>query len=73
MDNIPEDIVLDDLDALPYDNDVPYEEQLPSHPEPTSLADRIGRNKVYLLSETSVSRVGKVRWNMSSDKLNNGL
>lgn len=55
--------------ALPYDDTVPYEDQVSAAPdvfEPSdsgrSLADRIGTTKVYLLSDASKSRVGKVRW-----------
>ncbi|THH20267.1 hypothetical protein EW146_g1057 [Bondarzewia mesenterica] len=59
MDNIPEDVTPIELDTLPYDDNVPYEDQLQAQPEPPTLADRIGRSKVYLLSESSVSRVGK--------------
>jgi hypothetical protein len=52
-----------DLSALSYDDTVAYEEQVApaNDPEPMSLANRIGRAKVYLLAETSVARVGKVR------------
>jgi hypothetical protein len=49
-------------DILPYDD-----EQVPPlapevEPVSGSLADRIGHTKVYLLSESSAARVGKVRW-----------
>jgi hypothetical protein len=52
--------------TLSDDDTVPYEDQLPT-PTPdderahTSLANRIGNTKVYLLSESSIARVGKVR------------
>jgi len=48
--------------TLSYD-DIPYEDQLPDNGEPaqSSLANRIGNTKVYLLSESSVARVAKVR------------
>lgn len=41
-------------ETLSYDDTVPYEEQVPS------LADRIGRGKVYLLEDSSVAKSGKV-------------
>lgn len=51
---------------LSYDDSVPYEDQRSTHPsndpERTGLASRIGSTKVYLLSESSTSRVAKVRW-----------
>ena len=42
---------------LSYDEEVPYEKQVA---EP-SLADRISRNKLYLLADSTVARSGKVR------------
>jgi hypothetical protein len=52
-------------DFLSYNQDVAYEDQVlpsPTEASPTlPLADRIGRNKVYLLSETNVTRGSKVR------------
>jgi hypothetical protein len=36
--------------SLSYDDTLPYEDQQPAT---GSLADRIGQNKVYLLSETT--------------------
>ncbi len=55
-----------ELSALSYDDDVAYEDQHPTHPsnDPgrAALANRIGTSKVYLLSESSTARVGKVRW-----------
>lgn len=42
-------------ETLSYDETVPYEEQVPS------LADRIGRGKVYLLEDSSIVKSGKVR------------
>ncbi|KAJ7179572.1 hypothetical protein C8R46DRAFT_1345896 [Mycena filopes] len=48
-------------DAFPdlsYD-DTAYEEQLPTAAEQASLANRIGTSKVYLLSESVATRVGK--------------
>ena len=55
-----------ELTSLPYD-DVPLPEDYPaSAPEAgtsgRSLADRIGTAKVYLLSDASKSKGGKVRW-----------
>jgi hypothetical protein len=49
--------------TLSYDDTVPYEDQLPNADEPaqSSLANRIGSTKVYLLSESSIARVAKVR------------
>ncbi|KAF9004743.1 hypothetical protein BDQ17DRAFT_1390226 [Cyathus striatus] len=46
---------------LSYDDTVAYEEQVPTEEERVaSLANRIGRTKVYLLSETtSQARIGK--------------
>ena len=46
--------------ALPYDAEVPYEAQVAPAPA-GALADRIGRNKLYLLSDSAVARAGKVR------------
>jgi hypothetical protein len=65
MDNSPEDVSPDLLNTLSYDDNIAYEEQLPTQPsndERASLANRIGNAKVYLLAESSVNRVGKVRW-----------
>ncbi|KAI0269316.1 hypothetical protein BC834DRAFT_865803 [Gloeopeniophorella convolvens] len=42
--------------VLSYDDDVAYEAQLPAAP---SLAERIGRNKVYLLADADVVHDGK--------------
>ncbi|KIM83973.1 hypothetical protein PILCRDRAFT_27693, partial [Piloderma croceum F 1598] len=49
---------------LSYDDTVPYEDQLPDADEPvqSSLANRIGSTKVYLLSESSVARVAKRKY-----------
>jgi hypothetical protein len=54
---------LAEYSTLSYDDTVPYEDQLPDDGEPAqaSLANRIGSTKVYLLSESSVARVAKVR------------
>lgn len=48
--------------SLSYDDSVPYSE-LPPVPEPghSSLADRIGQTKVYLISDAVAARTGKVR------------
>lgn len=64
MENSPVEYTLGGITALSYDDNVAYEEQLPSEAERVaSLAGRIGTSKVYLLSESSaVSRPGKVRW-----------
>lgn len=65
MDISPEDYWPDLLNKLSYDNDIAYEEQVsqPSNDtERASLANRIGHAKVYLLAESTVNRVGKVRW-----------
>ena len=44
---------------LSYDEEGPYEKQVAAGP---SLADRISRNKLYLLADSSVARSsGKVR------------
>ena len=63
MDILPENdgIVADTPPLLSYDQDVAYEDQVQSSPAPPSLADRIGRTKVYLLSESNVTRGSKVR------------
>jgi hypothetical protein len=63
MDILPEHDALaaDTPTLLSYEQDVAYEDQVQAAPTPPSLADRIGRNKVYLLSESSVSRGSKVR------------
>ncbi|VDC06269.1 unnamed protein product [Peniophora sp. CBMAI 1063] len=41
---------------LSYDEEVPYERQVAAEP---SLADRISRNKLYLLADSTVARAGK--------------
>ncbi|KZT74570.1 hypothetical protein DAEQUDRAFT_720751 [Daedalea quercina L-15889] len=49
-------------DALSYDDTTPYDQPPPPPPtEPgrAQLADRIGNNKVYLLSEATGTRLGK--------------
>ncbi|KAI0317734.1 hypothetical protein OF83DRAFT_1058144 [Amylostereum chailletii] len=56
MDILPEDLEPGGVDALSYNDDITYEEQLPAQP---SLADRISNTKVYLLSDTQLARVGK--------------
>jgi len=62
MDNFPEDINQTDLTTLSYDDVMSYEEQLPPpRAGGMSLADRISHSKVYLLSESTVTRGGKVR------------
>jgi hypothetical protein len=63
MDILPEHdpLVTDTPSHLSYDQDVAYEDQIQAEPTPPSLADRIGRNKVYLLSESNVGRGSKVR------------
>jgi len=66
MDNAAVDIAPEGLATLSYDDTVAYEEQLPTEAEiaaaeAASLANRIGRGKVYLLSESSiVTRTTKV-------------
>lgn len=67
MDNSPEGVSHDSLNTLSYDDNIAYEEQLPTthlsnDSEQVSLANRIGNTKVYLLAESSMNRVGKVRW-----------
>ncbi|KAF9464267.1 hypothetical protein BDZ94DRAFT_1256712 [Collybia nuda] len=62
MDNFPEEVSPDPLNALSYDDTVAYEEQIPTHPTndgQAALASRIGNTKVYLLSESTATRVGK--------------
>lgn len=63
MDILPENdgIIPDTPPFLSYDQDVEYEDQVDPSPAPPSLADRIGRNKVYLLSESNATRGSKVR------------
>ncbi|KZT13154.1 uncharacterized protein LAESUDRAFT_719469 [Laetiporus sulphureus 93-53] len=50
-------------ELLSYDETISYEEQLPTQvpiePGRPQLADRIGNTKVYLLSETTGTRLGK--------------
>ena len=64
MDMMP----IDDTDETPmslsYDDTVPYAEQVPVQPESasSSLANRIGQTKVYLISDATATRSGKVRW-----------
>lgn len=63
MDNFPDGVSPDLLVPLSYDDNIAYEEQLPTHSDndAASLANRIGTSKVYLLAETSVAtgRIGK--------------
>lgn len=58
-----------ELSTLSYDDTIPYEDQFATHPSidmgRASLANRIGTTKVYLLSESAVARVGKVRRQLS--------
>ena len=63
MDILPEHdpLVAETAPILSYDQDVAYEDQVEVEPTQPSLADRIGRSKVYLLSESSVTRGSKVR------------
>ena len=61
MDILPENDPLVAEMILSYDKDVAYEDQVQAEPTQPSLADRIGRNKVYLLSESNVTRGSKVR------------
>jgi len=63
MDNSPYIEDNTEVSILSYDNSVAYEDQLPPHNQPASvsLANRIGNTKIYLLSESSVAKVGKVR------------
>jgi len=59
MENTPDGIAPDAMPVLSYDDNVAYEDQVPTHAsEGASLANRIGTTKVYLLSE-SLARVGK--------------
>ena len=57
----------DAIDTLPYDEPIKAEDEgsasasLLEPAEGRSLADRIGHTKVYLLSDASKSRGGKVR------------
>ncbi len=68
MDIVPEPIVADDtiVPTLSYDESVPYSDQLPvdtlNEPGQSSLANRIGSTKVYLISDATAARSGKVRW-----------
>lgn len=58
MDILPEnDGLASETPTLSYDEDTAYEDQVQEIP----LAERIGRAKVYLLSETNVARGSKVR------------
>lgn len=70
MDNTPDGVTPQAIATLSYDDDVAYEAQLPTEAElaatAASLANRISRSKVYLLSESSAAANrplnGKVRW-----------
>jgi hypothetical protein len=57
--------------SLSYAEDVPYEKQISPAPSNfgthSSLANRIGNTKVYLVSESSSARLGKVRWHVIED------
>ncbi|KAG1858961.1 hypothetical protein DFJ58DRAFT_781017 [Suillus subalutaceus] len=63
MDNFPDGVSAPDLTTLSYDETVPYESQVPTHPsndpERTTLLNRIGNTKVYLLSDTAQARFAK--------------
>jgi hypothetical protein len=65
MDNFPDGVSAPDLTTLSYDESVPYESQVPTHPsndpERATLLNRIGSTKVYLLSDTAQARFAKVR------------
>jgi hypothetical protein len=65
MEAIPIDDTSVALDTLPYDEVVPYEEQLSTTDNDMStvgsLASRMSRTKVYLLSESAAPRATKVR------------
>lgn len=65
MDNFPDGVSAPDLTTLSYDETVPYESQVPTHPtndpERATLLNRIGTTKVYLLSDTAQARFAKVR------------
>ncbi|KAG2148012.1 hypothetical protein DEU56DRAFT_869701 [Suillus clintonianus] len=63
MDNFPDGVSAPDLTTLSYDETVPYESQLPTHPsndpERATLLNRIGNTRVYLLSDTAQARIAK--------------
>lgn len=63
MDTLPDD-TLEETITLDYDDTRPYSEQTttlePEHRD-SSLADRIGQTKVYLVTDTIAARTGKVR------------
>jgi hypothetical protein len=63
MDILPENdgVIADTPPFLSYDQDVAYEDQVLADAAPPSLANRIGRSKVYLLSESNITRGSKVR------------
>ncbi|KAG0698861.1 hypothetical protein DFH29DRAFT_1017041 [Suillus ampliporus] len=67
MDNFPDGVSAPDLTTLSYDESVPYESQLPTHPsndpERATLLNRIGNTKVYLLSDTAQARIAKLSVN----------
>jgi hypothetical protein len=48
-------------ELLSYDDSVPYEEQVQPESEATSLANRIGRGKIYLLEDAAPTASLKVR------------
>ena len=47
--------------TLSYDETVPYDEQVAAEPAGSSLANRIGHTKVYLIADAATTRSGKVR------------
>lgn len=65
MDISPDDSVSAPAAEFPlsYDDTVPYAEQVPAQSEPaqSTLANRIGHTKVYLISDATATRAGKVR------------
>ncbi|KAG2160142.1 uncharacterized protein EDB93DRAFT_1099506 [Suillus bovinus] len=64
MDNFPDGVSAPDLTTLSYDEAVPYESQVPTHPsndrERCTLLNRIGNTKVYLPSDTAQARIAKL-------------
>ena len=62
MDILPDENAEEQAVDLSYDNTVPYDEQISAAPPNSSLMNRIGQTKVYLISDAVATRTGKVRW-----------
>lgn len=60
MDTWQDDSAAEPPITLSYDEAVPYDEQVSAEPAGSSLANRIGQTKVYLIADAAATRSGKV-------------